>query len=210
MHALSVRCPKEPHAPLPVHVRVRHRRAPRQDLRPDLRRHPRRHPREGPDARASPARRMVKTGMVVVAGEITTTRVGRHARRRPQHDQGDRLHRLVDGLRLRDLRGPHGDREAVARHLAGRDRGRGPPQGAGRRRPGPDVRLRDRRDARPHAGADQLRAQAGEAARRRSARRRRSTGSAPTARPRSRIEYEDDVPVRARRDRRLDAARRRA
>ena len=39
-------------------------------------------------------------------------------------------------------------RQAVARHRAGRDRGRRPAQGAGRRRPGDDVRLRLRRDAR--------------------------------------------------------------
>ena len=38
-------------------------------------------------------------------------------------------------------------RQAVARHRPGRDRGRGPAQGAGRRRPGHDVRLRLRRDA---------------------------------------------------------------
>ena len=57
--------------------------------------------------------------------------------------------------------GVHGrPRPAVARHRPGRLRGRGPAQGAGRRRPGHDVRLRLRRDAGADAGADPARAPA--------------------------------------------------
>ena len=81
-------------------------------------------------------------------------------------------------------------------HLAGRDRRRGPAQGAGRRRPGPDVRLRVRRDAEPHAGADRLRAPARASARERSASRARSTSSVPTRKTQVTVEYENDVPVR--------------
>ena len=41
----------------PVHLRVRHRRSPRQDRRPDQRRHPGRDARGGPDAAGWPSRR---------------------------------------------------------------------------------------------------------------------------------------------------------
>ena len=52
---------------------------------------------------------LVKTGMAVVAGEITTT---------AWIDMP-----VVIRETIRDVRGPHRDREAVARHLPGRHRG---------------------------------------------------------------------------------------
>ena len=58
--------------------------------------------------------------------------------------------------RLQGLRGAGRLRQAVARHRAGRRRRQGLDHGPGRRRPGPDVRLRLRRDAGADAGADLL------------------------------------------------------
>ena len=78
-------------------------------------------------------------------------------------------------------------RAAVARHRPGRRRqGRLHQGGAGRRRPGHDVRLRLRRDQGADAAADRPGAPAGASASPRCARRACSTSSAPTARPRSR------------------------
>ena len=62
---------------------------------------------------------------------------------------------------------------------------RGHPQQPGRRRPGDDVRLRLRRDRRPHAAADLAGPPPGRAAGRGAQGRRRSRTCAPTARPRS-------------------------
>ena len=112
-----------------------------------------------PDSRVA-CETLGKTGMVVVAGEITTQGQDRLLRDRPQDGPPHRLHLVGHGLRRRHLRRAGRDRPAVARHLAGRDRGRGPAQGAGRRRSGPDVRLRLRRDARADAAADRARAPA--------------------------------------------------
>jgi S-adenosylmethionine synthetase len=139
---------------------------------------------------------LAKTGMIVLAGEITTTaRIDYPAVvRKTVRDIGYTSSR--DGLRRRHLRGPRGRRAPEPRHRAGRDRGRGHAQGAGRRRPGAHVRLRVRRDAEPHARADRLRAPARAPARRGPQVEARSTSSAPTARRRSRCEYENDVPVR--------------
>ncbi len=58
--------------PLDLHVGVGDRRPPRQDGRPDLRRHPRRHPGQDPIGRVA-CETLLTTGLVVVAGEITTT-----------------------------------------------------------------------------------------------------------------------------------------
>ena len=91
-----------------------------------------------------------------------------------------------DGLRRQHVRRPHRRREAEPGHLAGRHRGRGPPQGAGRRRPGPHVRLRERRDARTSCPRRSTTRTSSRGSSRPSARAARSTSSAPTARPRSR------------------------
>ena len=73
-----------------------------------------------------------------------------------------------------------------AGHRPGRRRRRGLRPRTGRRRPGPDVRLRLRRDARADAGADLLRAPSGRAPGRHCAATAACPGCAPTPRPRSR------------------------
>ena len=121
---------------------------------------------------------LITTGQVMVAGEISTSTyvdipsIVRATIRRIGYDP-----RQVR-LRLRDLRRLRGARRAVARHRPGRQhRPRGarqeegrPLRPPGRRRPGPHVRLRHRRDARADAAADHpgpppLRAPGGHAAR---------------------------------------------
>ena len=99
------------------------------------------------------AETLVKDNLVVLAGEITTNaRVT--TTRRARDDPAHRLQRPDDRLRRRDLHRARRLRPAVARHRAGRRRGQGPRPRAGRGRPGPDVRLRLRRDAEPDAAAD--------------------------------------------------------
>ena len=78
---------------------------------------------------------LLTTGLVVVAGEITTNCYVDIPRARARDDQGDRLHARQVRLRLRHLRRHHRHRQAVARHRPGRGQGR-------RRRPGAHVRLR--------------------------------------------------------------------
>ena len=105
---------------------------------------------------------MVKTGVAIVAGEVTTTRLGRHRGARAQGHQRHRLRQLRRRLRRPHLRDHQHARQAVARHQPGRR-----PQEAGRTgrgRPGPDVRLRLQRGAGVHAGADLLLAPPGRAA----------------------------------------------
>ena len=135
---------------LRLHLRVGERRPSRQGLRPDLRRHPRRAARPGP---RQPRRVRVahQDGPRGGRGRDHHQRQGRVRRDRQARDPRHRLHVARDGLQLRQLRGRRRGRAAVARHLAGRHRGRGPVQGAGRRRPGHDVRLRLRRDEGVHA-----------------------------------------------------------
>ena len=83
---------------------------------------------------------------------------------RARHDPPHRLQRPRAALRCRRLRGDGLLRPAVARHRARRrSRLRRIPE-PGRGRPGPDVRLRLRRDARADAVPDLLRAPAGAAA----------------------------------------------
>ena len=107
---------------------------------------------------------LVTTGMAVVAGEITTSTYVHIP---------DLVRETVEAigytdaaLRLRrpHLRGAHLDRPAVARHRHGR--GLRQDQGAGRRRPGDDVRLRHQRDPRADAAADHAGAPHRRAARR--------------------------------------------
>jgi hypothetical protein len=125
-----------------VYQRIRHRRPPRQGLRQGQRRRPRRHHRHQ-DKRARVAcETLVKTGYVIVAGEITTSAWSTsHALvRKTIRDIG--YTQLGDGLRRRQCGVLVRDRAAVARHRQGVDDDKGRAQGAGRRRPGHDVRLR--------------------------------------------------------------------
>ena len=89
---------------------------------------------------------LVKTGVAIVAGEVTTTRVGRHRSADAQGHQRHRLRQFRRRLRRPHLRRHQHDRQAVARHQPGR----GPQEAGrpGRGRPGPDVRLRLQRGRR--------------------------------------------------------------
>ena len=142
---------------LPLHLRIGLRRPSRQGRRPDLRRDPRR------DLRAGPAlARRRRDAVQHRPGRARRRDHDQRARRlhpgRARHDQAHRLrqHRLRH--RLQGLRGDGLLRQAEQRHRAGRRPGQRRPPQQRRRRPGPDVRLRLRRDARAHAGADLLRA----------------------------------------------------
>ena len=105
---------------------------------------------------------MITTGQVHIAGEVTTAGYVDIADDRARDGPADRLRLLPQGLRRRLLRRQRVDRRAVAGHRPGRRhrlRGahahrRGRDRPPGRRRPGPDVRLRHRRDPRAHAAAD--------------------------------------------------------
>ena len=66
---------------------------------------------------------LVTTGLVLVAGEISTTRDARRPADRARRRARDRLHELRVRLRRRHLRRQRGARQAVARHRAGRRRG---------------------------------------------------------------------------------------
>ena len=80
---------------------------------------------------------------------------------RARHHQAHRLRQHRIRHRLQGLRRAGGVRQAVQRHRPGRGpRERRPPEHR-RRRPGPDVRLRLRRNAGADARADLLRAPAG-------------------------------------------------
>ena len=147
---------------LSLHFRIGLRRPPRQGRRPDLRRDPRRDLRAGP-ARRVAAETLCNTGLVVLAGEITTNahvdyiQVARDTIKRIGYDNTDY------GIDYKGCAVLVGLRQAEQRHRPGRGpRQRRPPQHR-RRRPGPDVRLRLRRDARADARADLLRAPPGRA-----------------------------------------------
>lgn len=97
---------------------------------------------------------LVKTGVAIIAGEVTTSAWVdlEELVRKVIIDIGyDRLRRRLRWCHLR--RAEH-HRQAVGGHQPGRRPGQtGRP---GRRRPGPDVRLRQQRDRRADAGADLL------------------------------------------------------
>ena len=99
---------------------------------------------------------LLTTGLVVVAGEITTSCYVDIPRVARETIKARRLHARQVRLRLRDLRGDHRHRRAVGRHRDGRGQ-------AGRRRPGPDVRLRVHGDRGADAAAHHALAQAGAA-----------------------------------------------
>ena len=97
---------------------------------------------------------MVKTGVAIVAGEVTTSAWVdiESITRKVINDIGYTNSEVgFDGAHLRRAQP---DRQAVAGHQPGRrpqESGR-----TGRGRPGPDVRLCDQRNARLHAGRDLL------------------------------------------------------
>ena len=122
--------------------------------------------REDPGGRVA-CETLVNTGLVVVSGEITTETyvdiqdIARETIRGIGYTDADL------GLQRRLVRGHQRDRQAVARHRAGRRRRlraaprpgrRGCARRRRRRRPGDDVRLRHARDRRAHAAADLARA----------------------------------------------------
>ena len=155
---------------------------------------------------------LITTGLVVVAGEITTETYVDVARIVRDEDHRDRLHALRVGLRRHDLRRRRRDRRAVAGHRPGRRllvRGaarpgrRRPARQARRGRPGDDVRLRDARDGRADAAADHARAQDLQAA------RRGAQGRRPAV-PAAGRQGAGDGALRGRRARRAEARRDRA
>ncbi len=120
---------------------------------------------------------LVTTGSCIVAGEITTTTyvdVPRIARGTIDYVG---YNDATFGFDSQYLRRAQPDSIAIARYLDGRGYRR-------RRRSGPDVRLRLRRNAGADAAADHDGAQAGAAALRRAARRRARISCVPTARAR--------------------------
>ena len=92
------------------------------------------------------AETLCNTGLVVLAGEITTKAVVDFHADHARHDQEHRLRQFRLRHRLQGLRRARRVRQAVAGHRAGRGRRQGTEPRAGRRRPGPDVRLRVQRD----------------------------------------------------------------
>ena len=129
--------------------------------------------RRGPAAAAVAVETLLTTGLVVVAGEVRDDRLRRH----PASSSARGSSRSATTPRTRastarpaasrsrsaaspaDIAAGRRPRPRVARRLL---RGRARP--AGRRRPGPDVRLRLRRHPRADAAADHPRAPAGRAA----------------------------------------------
>ena len=104
------------------------------------------------------AETLVSTGLVVMAGEITTKANVDYARVARETIRAHRLQRSRAALRRRRLRGHGVLRPPVAGHRAGRRPRVGRLPEPGRGRPGPDVRLRVRRDAGADAVPDLLRA----------------------------------------------------
>ena len=150
--------------------------------------------RDDPDGRVA-CETLITTGLVVVAGEITTKTYVDVVERRARDDPRDRLHRLRVRVRREHVRRRRRDRPAVARHRAGRRRVvRGAARPRRRRsarprrrgRPGDDVRLRVERDAGADADADRARAPDLQAPRRRAQGGRDRLPASRTARRRSR------------------------
>ena len=135
--------------------------------------------------------------MVVVAGEITTTAIDRHPDRSCASTVRDIGYTdSAMGFDAQHVRGPHRDREAEPGHLAGRDRGRGPAQGAGRRRSGPHVRLRDATRRRTSCRRRSTTRTSSRVSSPRSARSKKVDLLRPDGKTQVTLEYENDVPVR--------------
>ena len=179
----------DPHRPtgacveqLHLHVGVGHRGPPRQDVRPDLRRGARRDLRARTRTSRVACETLCTTGLVVVAGEITTQAYvdipARRARHRPRHRLRPRVATASTATPAasspRSTSSRPTSRRASTRREEIRDGAARPLRRGRRRRPGDDVRLRLRRDRRPHADADLARAPARRAASPRSARTARS------------------------------------
>src|SRR5688572_25589802 len=179
---------------LPLHLRVRHRRPPRQDLRRRIRRDPRRRP-DGRQVQSRGLRDAVQDGLRGDCRRNHHEEQHRFRKARAFRDQGHRLHRFVDGLRLRDLRCAYCHRATVRRHLPGCHRRSGHVQGAGRGRPGFDVRLRFGRDPGADARSDRLRARAGQQARP-GAQQKKVDFLRPDGKSQVTLEYENGVPKR--------------
>ena len=145
------------------HLRVGLRGTPGQGCGPDFGRDTRCHFSPGPPL----ARRGRDAGEGQSGGARRRDHHRREAHRLPgdraQDHQAHRLQRSGDRFRRRHLHGAGGLRRAVAAHRARRQRGKRAGSRPGRRRPGPDVRLRLRRDAGPDAAADLSRAPPGRA-----------------------------------------------
>jgi S-adenosylmethionine synthetase len=135
-----------------LHFRVGLGRPSGQGVRPDFRRNPRRHPGAGPHSRVA-AETLCNTGLVVLAGEITTKanvdyiHVARDVLKRIGYDNTDYGidYKGCAVLVAYDKQSPD-----IAQGVNGLGRLPQP----GRRRPGPDVRLRLRRNAGADAAAD--------------------------------------------------------
>ena len=102
---------------------------------------------------------MVKTGVAIVAGEVTTE---------AWVDLEELVRGVITDIGYTSSNVGFDGRTCGVINIIGKQspdiaHGRRPqePGRTGRRRPGPDVRLRQQRDAEPDAGADLLRAQAG-------------------------------------------------
>ncbi len=63
---------------------------------------------------------LIKTGVVVVAGEVTTKAWDRPGETGARYGSRDRLQQFRDGLRRRQLRRGQYHRQAIARHRHGR------------------------------------------------------------------------------------------
>jgi hypothetical protein len=86
----------------PVYLRVRLHGPPRQGRRPDLRRHPRRHARRGPLLPRRLRNPRGCTGLVVVAGEVTTSTYVDIPDVVREHHPRDRLHLGRHAVRRRE------------------------------------------------------------------------------------------------------------
>ena len=182
-------------------------------------------PSSTPSSRATRSSRvacetLLTTGLVVVAGEITTDDVRRHPRARARDDLRHRLRqrratastaRPAACMVALDAQSPDiAQGVDAALELRTGTGGEDHAQRPGRRRPGDDVRLRLRRDARPHAAADLAGPPPRPSAWPRCAGPARCPTCGPTARPRSRVRLRGRPPGAHRHRADLDPARSRA